>query len=1457
MGLARDALNASWAHARDSPSESRARGRTRTARGRPSRSSPPLERRDDSPATRSRPNRSSSLGRLLPPIVPLRIGHLNIGGVSYSEEYLINTIIDGGYDIFLISESKNSDHAYWTGFRSRTGWTALVVSRPRTPGADGHFTLEHGGVALICTSPSTIGIRDVHHDDRGVLAAEVHSKTGTWRPLCILHAYLPPRGSPHARHNEELIALLAHLCRRARAVYGNEILLTGDHNYRLGCLSPTGRARYSFDKKRDAIAPYLDFLVACELAPLAGRSWYQFAPTTSRSISCTADGVAEVDYIMGHTSLDPSRYRVIPTPPWSSVPRGVLTHRVIGVTYMPLAVTAAYPEPSSERERRWDTPHYGNSDAWHAVSEHTLRELNARRVAITSITSTATEALSALTEAICSALDTAIPARDQRASAPRERYPATPASVARVATHRVHLAGLRRNVRLPPRVARLVDAARRARRELCRTPLSERLPADAIARARHASNAANHALRALRRQHRTHGRDALSALRKLDAHGFYRDVQRNHAPTDPTFHGASRSVIPDEPGQLCAPQRFEQAFRDLHSDAGPIPRGATDENWLKHIPRHPEPALARPISGDELMPLLFPINRHASTICPSTGGAAPDCPLCAHHAHLKREWSGPHDLEHEQPEYSPTGNTAAATHGELNLRHLRWARPKNARHLWPYRQTVCDYIAAVLAKVQLDEAMPEPMVSYRSIPIGKHAKKGIVWNKADPKEGYRYLAMCGLITKILGLAITARLTHWNARFRVTDVSHQGAFTPLVGGEWHPWAAIDAVRAEWRENRDVFLLFVDFRKAYDMVHPEALMRVLERSGVPIALINLLRHWFANRETTLHVNGVAIPGIPVRKGVGQGDTSSCLFFNLFIESLGRYLRSLNLGLGISPAGVVIKSQFFADDVLCPNRSIPLTTATARAIAEWCVAWGMQLSLGQNKTAVMAMFCPRSRRLGRHLEPLPPVTLANGDAIPFTDEYVYLGYSFNPTLTSSDHVSSLRSTMQANYRRYFAHSSVIMTSDLVTKVQLFKSAVVGSINYLLSLVPPTQTNIRDIDATLLDAGRAFLGLPECAPNALVRIESGLPTATGLLARARMHLALSLIHTPHRTAPAAELFRALSAQQIPSTRESITSSWVHQTTRYLLEWRDDGSCILETASLRDVKRVSGVFGRAVSNNDLLTHALPSHVRLNVTSASQRPAASPPMQCVSDMAFGFIRDTSALGGARGATPMSQRGVQCSGSGLSLTTICLSKQQLYALSRARLGALCLCIWPLAPAAWLLPARGPHGDWHEASNGRLCPLCDYNSIADPWHILNECTYPAVVAHRALLRHRALRYIPVLVGHIVRAQSGYDAEREHAAAHAATSISAAIASLDWDNPTSAFLLHRLVLVLPWPASRVDDASALVTLGLGQLFDATVVPNSRIHATYNSWTSWGSKALIHSVRVWADAVDALPHP
>jgi hypothetical protein len=58
-------------------------------------------------------------------------------------------------------------------------------------------------------------------------------------------------------------------------------------------------------------------------------------------------------------------------------------------------------------------------------------------------------------------------------------------------------------------------------------------------------------------------------------------------------------------------------------------------------------------------------------------------------------------------------------------------------------------------------------------------------------------------------------------------------------------------------------------------------------------------------------------------------------------------------------------------------------------------------------------------------------------------------------------------------------------------------------------------------------------------------------------------------------------------------------------------------------------------------------------------------------------------------------------------------------------------------------------------------------------------------------------------------------------------------------------------------VDDASALVTLGLGQLFDATVVPNSRVHATYNSWTSWGSKALIRSVRVWADAVDALPHP
>jgi hypothetical protein len=124
---------------------------------------------------------------------------------------------------------------------------------------------------------------------------------------------------------------------------------------------------------------------------------------------------------------------------------------------------------------------------------------------------------------------------------------------------------------------------------------------------------------------------------------------------------------------------------------------------------------------------------------------------------------------------------------------------------------------------------------------------------------------------------------------------------------------------------------------------------------------------------------------------------------------------------------------------------------------------------------------------------------------------------------------------------------------------------------------------------------------------------------------------------------------------------------------------------------------------------------------------------------------------------------------------------------------------------------------------------------------------VVAARGALRASAATYIPVLAEHILSASA-----EPHPAAEDACNRLKTASPPDWDTPSGKSLLHRLVLVLPWPETCVDDAAAGHCLLLGRAMDHTVARNSSLHKISNSWVTWGGKSLSTICSVWATAVD-----
>ena len=80
------------------------------------------------------------------------------------------------------------------------------------------------------------------------------------------------------------------------------------------------------------------------------------------------------------------------------------------------------------------------------------------------------------------------------------------------------------------------------------------------------------------------------------------------------------------------------------------------------------------------------------------------------------------------------------------------------------------------------------------------------------------------------------------------------------------------------QRDLYMCFIDYKKAFDCIDHERLWVILRDMGVPVHLIVLLRRLFTNQEATVRTEFGETDNIDIGKGVRQGCILSPLLFNI---------------------------------------------------------------------------------------------------------------------------------------------------------------------------------------------------------------------------------------------------------------------------------------------------------------------------------------------------------------------------------------------------------------------------------------------------------------------------------------------------------------------------------------------------------------------------------------------------
>jgi len=302
-------------------------------------------------------------------------------------------------------------------------------------------------------------------------------------------------------------------------------------------------------------------------------------------------------------------------------------------------------------------------------------------------------------------------------------------------------------------------------------------------------------------------------------------------------------------------------------------------------------------------------------------------------------------------------------------------------------------------------------------------------NKGSPSElnNYRGISSLSPLAKVFEKIMAEQIKIY---FEINKLffSGQHGFRPNHSCE----SALHELISKCNKNNDnrliYLLLFIDFKKAFDMIDQKLLLIKLLNYGFSNSAIRLLSNYFHNRKQQVKIGSSKSTFEAISLGVPQGSILGPLLFLIFINDLPFFLND-------------IFTKLFADDttLLFSGESVDECVVSCQFGIEKLAVWCDHNNLYVNWSKTFLMFVTHKRC------EIPLNVVFNSNQIEVVSKFKLLGTwldsKLNFDLAASELVLSINRKLYAIKRIFYLSNSV--------KLQFFKTFILPFFDFGLSLM------------------------------------------------------------------------------------------------------------------------------------------------------------------------------------------------------------------------------------------------------------------------------------------------------------------------------------------------------------------------------------------------------------------------